>query len=35
MIALPALGFVALAVLPIVLELTERGSEQARARPRA
>jgi len=29
LIALPALGFVALAVLPIVLELTERGSEQA------
>ena len=29
LIAVPALGFVALAVLPIVLELTERGSEQA------
>ncbi len=29
MIVLPALGFVALVVLPVVLELTERGSEQA------
>ena len=29
LIALPLLGFFALAVLPVVLELTERGSEQA------
>ncbi len=28
LIALPALGFVALAVLPVVLELTERGSDE-------
>lgn len=29
LIALPALGFFALAVLPVVLELTERGAEQS------
>jgi len=29
LVALPALGFFALAVLPVVLELTERGAEQS------